>query len=137
MNMYKREIVDCRLMANAEKHQYLNNDQHRGRNGREALDAVLGKTLTFETLHLQRANFGCTDCDAKVCYNRIIPLVLLLTYFKAGLPYQCCVFLITLLYNLKYMLTTAFGEVPFQNWHRFIVEVFGIGQGANDGPSGW
>eukprot|EP00957_Ditylum_brightwellii_P106153 8097987-Ditylum_brightwellii.AAC.1 len=89
MNMYKREIVACRLMANSEKYQYMNDDQHKGRNGREALDVVLGKTFTFETLHLQCANFGCTDCNAKACYDRIIPLVLLLTYFKAGMPYQC------------------------------------------------
>eukprot|EP00957_Ditylum_brightwellii_P018478 1389723-Ditylum_brightwellii.AAC.1 len=74
-------------MANAEKYQCLNDDQHRGRNRREALDVVLGKTFTFETLHLQRANFGCTDCNAKAHYNRITPLVLLLTYFKARLPY--------------------------------------------------
>eukprot|EP00957_Ditylum_brightwellii_P169084 12869246-Ditylum_brightwellii.AAC.1 len=74
-------------MHNTEKHQYLNEDQHSGRNGWEALDIVLGKTITFETLHFQRTNFGCTDCDAKACYDRIVPLVLLLAYFKAGLPY--------------------------------------------------
>eukprot|EP00957_Ditylum_brightwellii_P176285 13422662-Ditylum_brightwellii.AAC.1 len=34
--------------------------------------------------HFQRANFGCTNCDAKACYNRIVPVILLLAYFKAG-----------------------------------------------------
>eukprot|EP00957_Ditylum_brightwellii_P094345 7183743-Ditylum_brightwellii.AAC.1 len=70
-------------MHNAEKHQYLNEDQHSGRNGQEALDIVLGKTITFETLHFQHANFRGTDCNTKACYDRIIPLVLLLAYFKA------------------------------------------------------
>eukprot|EP00957_Ditylum_brightwellii_P101533 7737860-Ditylum_brightwellii.AAC.1 len=124
-------------MQNAKKHQYLNEDQHRSRNGREAQDIVLGKTLTFETLHFQRANFGCTDCDTKACYNRIIPLILILVYFKAGLPYQCCFFLATILDNLRYVLATAFGEAPYVNWHMFIVAVFGIGQGATDGPAVW
>eukprot|EP00957_Ditylum_brightwellii_P010115 764311-Ditylum_brightwellii.AAC.1 len=124
-------------MQNAEKHQYLNEDQHDGRNGQEALDIVLGKTLTFETLHFQQANFGCTNCGAKACYNRIVPLVLIIAYFKAGLPYQCCFFLTTMLYNLRYVLTTAFGEAPYVNWHMFIVAVFGIRQGATDGPAGW
>eukprot|EP00957_Ditylum_brightwellii_P210872 15365507-Ditylum_brightwellii.AAC.1 len=92
-NMYKCEIVARQLMHNAEQHNFLSEDQHGGCNGREALDIMLGKTITFETLHLQRANSGCTNCDAKACCDRIIPLVLLLAYFKAGLPYQCCFFL--------------------------------------------
>eukprot|EP00957_Ditylum_brightwellii_P012373 934716-Ditylum_brightwellii.AAC.1 len=74
LNMYKQEIVARRLMRNAERHNYLSNDQHGRRNSCEAPDIVFGKTITFDTLHLQRANFGCTDCDAKACYNRIIPL---------------------------------------------------------------
>eukprot|EP00957_Ditylum_brightwellii_P078649 5979375-Ditylum_brightwellii.AAC.1 len=73
--MYKQEIVARRLMQNAERHKYLSNDQHGGRNGREAPDIVFEKTITFDTLHIQRANFGCTDCDTKACYDRIIPLI--------------------------------------------------------------
>eukprot|EP00957_Ditylum_brightwellii_P081736 6218010-Ditylum_brightwellii.AAC.1 len=42
-----------------------------------------------------------------------------------------------MLYNLRYTLTTAYGEATTQNWHNFIVAVFGIGQAATDGPSGW
>eukprot|EP00957_Ditylum_brightwellii_P012427 938955-Ditylum_brightwellii.AAC.1 len=77
------------------------------------------------------------DCNAKACYDRIIPLVLLLAYFKAGLPYECCIFLTKLLYNLQYVITTAFGEATLRNCHNCIVAVFGIGQGATDGPAGW
>eukprot|EP00957_Ditylum_brightwellii_P202916 15332378-Ditylum_brightwellii.AAC.1 len=124
-------------MQNSKKHNYLSEDQHGGRNGREALDIVLGKTITFDTMHLQRANFGCTDCDTKACYDRIIPLVLMLAYFKVGLPYNVCVFLTTILYSLKYTLTTAFREGPQQNWHKFLVALFGIGQGSTDVLSGW
>eukprot|EP00957_Ditylum_brightwellii_P021821 1646382-Ditylum_brightwellii.AAC.1 len=42
-----------------------------------------------------------------------------------------------MLYNLRYTLTTVYGKATKQNWHNFIVAVFGIGQGATDGPSGW
>eukprot|EP00957_Ditylum_brightwellii_P015130 1140417-Ditylum_brightwellii.AAC.1 len=86
--MYKWQIVARQLIHSTEKHKYLSEDQHGGRNAREALDIVFGKTITFDTLHLQRSNFGCTDCDAKTCYDHIIPLVLLLTHFKGGLPYE-------------------------------------------------
>eukprot|EP00957_Ditylum_brightwellii_P119633 9127262-Ditylum_brightwellii.AAC.1 len=62
---------------------YLDDDQHDGRNGRSDIDIVLGKVFTFDMAHFQRANFGCTNCDAKACYNRIVPIILLLAYFKA------------------------------------------------------
>eukprot|EP00957_Ditylum_brightwellii_P135450 10327602-Ditylum_brightwellii.AAC.1 len=75
-------------MHNTEKHKYLSEDQHGERNGREALDIVFEKTITLDTLHLQRSNLGCTNCDAKACYDCTIPLVLFLAYFKAGLSYK-------------------------------------------------
>eukprot|EP00957_Ditylum_brightwellii_P017308 1303626-Ditylum_brightwellii.AAC.1 len=86
---------------------------------------------------MQQANFGCTDCNANACYDRIIHMVLLLAYFKAGLPFNVCAFLTMILYILKHTLTTSFGEGPQQNWHKFLAAVFGIGQGSTDGPSGW
>eukprot|EP00957_Ditylum_brightwellii_P158524 12066180-Ditylum_brightwellii.AAC.1 len=65
-------------MQNAEKHKYLHDDQHSGRTGHAAINIVLGRTFSFEIFHFQRSNFGCTDCDAKACYDQIIPIVLLL-----------------------------------------------------------
>eukprot|EP00957_Ditylum_brightwellii_P169423 12895069-Ditylum_brightwellii.AAC.1 len=101
-----------RLMKNAEQHQYLNDDNNSVCNRQEALDIVLGKAITLDTLHMQYANFGCTDCNTKLIYNQIIIFALLLAYFKAGLLYQCCFFLITMLYSLKYTPTTAFQREP-------------------------
>eukprot|EP00957_Ditylum_brightwellii_P082498 6271966-Ditylum_brightwellii.AAC.1 len=62
---------------------YLDDDQNNRRNSRSAIDIVLVKVFTFDTAHFQRANFGCTDCDTKACYDRIVPTILLLAYFKA------------------------------------------------------
>eukprot|EP00957_Ditylum_brightwellii_P071367 5425301-Ditylum_brightwellii.AAC.1 len=62
---------------------YLDDNQHGGRNGRSAIDIILGKVFTFDMAHFQRANFGCTDCNAKACYVRIVPIILLLAYFQA------------------------------------------------------
>ena len=73
-------------MVNAEKHKYLSEDQHGGRNGREALDIVFGKTITFDTLHLQRSNFGCTDCDAKACYDCTLPGIVSIAETNTGAP---------------------------------------------------
>eukprot|EP00957_Ditylum_brightwellii_P061508 4668040-Ditylum_brightwellii.AAC.1 len=90
VNLLQREIIACRLMNNVEKINYLNDDQQGRRNSSSAIDIVLGKVFTFDTTHFQRANFECTDCDAKACYDRIVPIILLLSYFKAGLPYHDC-----------------------------------------------
>eukprot|EP00957_Ditylum_brightwellii_P193792 14757684-Ditylum_brightwellii.AAC.1 len=61
-------------MKNSGNRKYLSDNQHGGRNGHKTLDIVFGKTITFDTLHLQRASLGGTDCNAKACYDRIIPL---------------------------------------------------------------
>eukprot|EP00957_Ditylum_brightwellii_P033747 2557520-Ditylum_brightwellii.AAC.1 len=124
-------------MQNAEKHKYLHNNQHSGWTGGAAIDIVLRKTFSFETFHFQWSNFGCTDCDAKACYDQIIPIVLLLAYYKAGLPYLTCVFLMILLYNMQYYIVTAFGTAKFVNTYHLFQALFGIGQGSTDGPPGW
>ena len=91
----------------------------------------------LETFHLQRANTGFTDCDAKACYDRIIPLILLLAYYKKGLPYETCCFFARILYNMEHTITTAYGPGSKVNYHGLIASVLGIGQGSTDGPSGW
>eukprot|EP00957_Ditylum_brightwellii_P054992 4168391-Ditylum_brightwellii.AAC.1 len=52
-------------MQNAERHKYLSDDQHGRRNGREAPDIVFGKTITFDTLHLQRPSLGALIATPK------------------------------------------------------------------------
>eukprot|EP00957_Ditylum_brightwellii_P154943 11793243-Ditylum_brightwellii.AAC.1 len=63
---------------------YLDYDKHGKRKGRSAIDIVLGKVFTFDTAHFQHTNFGCTNCNTKACYDRIVPIILLLAYFMAG-----------------------------------------------------
>eukprot|EP00957_Ditylum_brightwellii_P163056 12416401-Ditylum_brightwellii.AAC.1 len=69
-------------MNSTKKHNYLNEDQHGGRNSGAKIDIAIGKVYMFDKFHVQQSNFGCTDCNAKACYNRIIPLA----YVKVGLP---------------------------------------------------
>eukprot|EP00957_Ditylum_brightwellii_P109124 8324811-Ditylum_brightwellii.AAC.1 len=121
-------------MQNVEKHTHLHDDQHGRQTGCAAINIVLGKTFSFETFHFQRSNFGCTDCDAKACYDQIIPIVLLLAYYKAGLPYLTGVLLMSLLYNMQYYIVMAFGTAKFVNTFHFFYALFGIGQGSTDGP---
>eukprot|EP00957_Ditylum_brightwellii_P187306 14265107-Ditylum_brightwellii.AAC.1 len=91
----------------------------------------------MDMLHLQRVNVECIDNSLKVCYNHIIPLILLLAYVKVGLPYAAAVSFSTLLYNMKYYITTSFGLALLAKSFGFLAAVYGIGQGSTDGPPGW
>eukprot|EP00957_Ditylum_brightwellii_P058253 4417068-Ditylum_brightwellii.AAC.1 len=80
---------------------------------------------------------GCTDCDANACYDRILPVVLLLIFFKAGLPYAMCTFFAQLLYTMCYHMTTVFGISRQVNYFGLLATVLGIRQGSTDRPPGW
>eukprot|EP00957_Ditylum_brightwellii_P120784 9212743-Ditylum_brightwellii.AAC.1 len=43
VNLLQREVIARQLMNNVEKINYLDDDQHGRRNGRSAIDIVLGK----------------------------------------------------------------------------------------------
>eukprot|EP00957_Ditylum_brightwellii_P081787 6222521-Ditylum_brightwellii.AAC.2 len=132
-----REVIARQLMHNGGKHQYLNDNQYSGHNGRAAPDIVLGKSFTMDTVHFQQENMGATDCNAQAYYDRIILFILLLTYLKAGLDYHMCVLFATILCNMQYHITTAFGIASQVNFFNKLAENFGIGQGSTDGPVGW
>ena len=94
---------------NSEKHKYQYEDQHEGCNEQYPIDILLEISFIIgDTLHLKRSNTGLIDYDTKACYDSIIPLMLLLSYFKKGLPYEACVFFIHMLYNMRYYITTVF-----------------------------
>eukprot|EP00957_Ditylum_brightwellii_P127779 9745022-Ditylum_brightwellii.AAC.1 len=87
----------------------------------------------MDTLYLQRANARYTDNNAKAYYDCIIPLILLLAYVKAGLPYTAAVFFSILLYNMKYYITTAFKFAPLSSAFGLFAVVYRIRQGSTDG----
>ena len=93
LNLIRREVITRRLLKEAEKSQYLDDNSYGGRNGRCTMDAVMKKFHTVQIMHLCRSNGALTDCDAKACYDRIVLLVLYLSYSKAGLPHSACVWL--------------------------------------------
>ena len=96
------------------------------------INIVLGKSFMLDTFYLQRSNRRFTECDTKVCYDRIIPLVLILAYLNEGLPYDTCVVFANILYNIKYVIITAYGTGLQINYFGMIEAIFWIGQGLTD-----
>eukprot|EP00957_Ditylum_brightwellii_P124756 9508741-Ditylum_brightwellii.AAC.1 len=65
VNLMQCEIIARCLMQNGERYKHFDDSQHGGHNGCNAVDIGLGKAFTIDTFHLQRANTGCTNHNAK------------------------------------------------------------------------
>ena len=137
LNLVRRELIAKRLLRHAEQYQYLQDHNYGGRNGKCANDVVMKKFLTLQIWHLQRHNGALTDCDAKACYDRIVPILLYLSYSKAGLPHTACLWLCQCLITMQYHIVTAHGASTSTSTSTSFHPLYGIGQGATDAPSGW
>ena len=137
LNLLRRELIAKRLLRNAEKYGVIPENNHGGRNDMMANDVVMLKFFTFGICHLQRRNCALTDCDAKACYDRILPILLYLCYGKMGLPSETCQWLCRALTSMEYHIVTSHG--PSENVSKTDSRgtIYGIGQGATDAPSGW
>eukprot|EP00957_Ditylum_brightwellii_P096934 7381881-Ditylum_brightwellii.AAC.1 len=124
-------------MKHTEDHKYLADEQHRGRSRQASIDVVALKQFTAETQHYQRCNSGMTDCNAKACYNRITPELLLLLYYKAGYPKEVVELMYKALTMLEYAMTRAMGILKKKSTSNLNILLFGIGQGATDIPPEW
>eukprot|EP00957_Ditylum_brightwellii_P125715 9583060-Ditylum_brightwellii.AAC.1 len=62
-----------------------------------------------------RNNVAFTDCDAKSCYDRVIPIVLALSQIQAGLPVKTAQFFLGALNQLKYHMVTGYGPTKKVN----------------------
>ena len=137
LNLVRRELIAKRLLRNAEQSQYLDDSNYGGRNGKTANDAVMKKFLTLQIWQLQRHNGALTDCDAKACYDRVVPMLLYQCYHKAGLPHHTCQWLKNCLTQMKYHAVTAHGISTEYSASTDSQQLYGIGQGATDAPTGW
>ena len=95
------------------------------------------KFLTLKIWHLQRHNGSLTDCDAKAYYDCIVPILLYLSYYKAGLPHSAWLWLYHCLINMQYHIVATHGVTQSSSSSTDDHQLYGVGQGATDTPSGW
>eukprot|EP00978_Attheya_sp_CCMP212_P029770 scaffold106935_cov75-Attheya_sp.AAC.1 len=88
-------------------------------------------------LHLLRKNGAITDVDATACYDRMVPALIWLGYFKAGATWNIVQLFALALLSLKYFIVTAFGISLLANQHSDLSQFLGPGQGATDAPFAW
>eukprot|EP00978_Attheya_sp_CCMP212_P007588 scaffold17533_cov70-Attheya_sp.AAC.1 len=78
------------------------NEQWGGRPGRTAIDLVMSKEMITTIHHIMRKNGAIIDADATACYNRIVPSLIWLAYWKAGATWKIVQLLACSLMALQY-----------------------------------
>eukprot|EP00957_Ditylum_brightwellii_P209307 15361161-Ditylum_brightwellii.AAC.1 len=124
-------------MKNAERHNHLNDTQYEGRQGRMSINPVAIKVLTLEVSHLQRSNMGMTDCNAKACYDQIIPVIAAILETRTGVPANVSTLFARTLQDMRYHTVTAKRISNKTNSHRNKNPSWGSGQGVCDSPVKW
>eukprot|EP00957_Ditylum_brightwellii_P125123 9538246-Ditylum_brightwellii.AAC.1 len=124
-------------MKHVEDHKYIAGKQHSGRECTASINVVAISRLTTETQHYQCSNAAMTDCNAKSCFDRITPELLALLYAKAGCPPAVVELMYSALVQLEYSMITALSILAKKNSNTILHLLFGIGQGATNGPLGW
>eukprot|EP00957_Ditylum_brightwellii_P022478 1696050-Ditylum_brightwellii.AAC.1 len=78
-----------------------------------------------------------TDCNAKACYDCVIPEIAALTQYQAGLPDPAATFFLRALKQMKYHMVTSYGvdAIPVENTTEDLI--YGIGQGVTAAPPNW
>eukprot|EP00957_Ditylum_brightwellii_P049570 3759685-Ditylum_brightwellii.AAC.1 len=134
LNLVRREIITKRALKNVERHQHITEHQYGGRHGQEAIDVPVLQAWHIKIFTLARNNAAFTYCDAKACYDHVIPLVLALAQIQAELPVKTAQFFLCALQQLKYHMVTGYGST--ENGITLTKEepIYGIGQGATDTP---
>jgi hypothetical protein len=109
LNQIRRDIITRRLLANAERHNFISDNQYGGRQGREAIDIPTLTAWQMDIVYMSRSNIAYTDCDARACYDQIIPEFTALAQYQAGLPEKATQFFLNALKQMEYYMVTGYG----------------------------
>eukprot|EP00957_Ditylum_brightwellii_P018899 1421231-Ditylum_brightwellii.AAC.1 len=77
------------------------------------------------------------DCDAKACYNRVIPTVAALVQVQVGLPLMAAQFFLQALKQFKYHMVTSYSVSDTGVTHTETHPIYGFGQGVIGTPPNW
>eukprot|EP00957_Ditylum_brightwellii_P132780 10124936-Ditylum_brightwellii.AAC.1 len=110
MNMIMKVIWARRLVPQAEKHNYISRGLFGNQKGRTALDALLLKITTIDSLCLFHLNGGLLNNDAVTCYDRMIPALSSIHFLSLGLPEAAAKCSVLLNKRMKHHIWTNAGE---------------------------
>eukprot|EP00957_Ditylum_brightwellii_P094419 7189656-Ditylum_brightwellii.AAC.1 len=98
------------LVPRAEETKDISRVQFGNRKGKTALDALLLKITTMDSLHLFRLNGTLLNNDVVACYDRIIPAVSFLHLQSLGSPESAAIYNVKINKLMKHYVCTNAGE---------------------------
>ena len=104
---------------------------------RTAQDAVLEKIISLDMMRILKTSGALFDCDAKGCYDRIIPALQTIFSRRLGIPERTAIFFATLWHSCRHYVRTGFGVSEGFFVGTLVTALYGIGQGNGAGPAFW
>eukprot|EP00957_Ditylum_brightwellii_P108953 8311646-Ditylum_brightwellii.AAC.1 len=137
MNMIMKVIWARWLVPKAEESNYLSRVHFGNWKGKTALDALLLKITTMDSLRLFRLNDTILNNDTVSCYDRMILVVSLLYLQSLGLPISTSICSMKLNKQMKHYICTNTGESKEFYEHSEDYMKGGEGQGETSSPPNW
>ena len=130
-------FIGRKLIWEAVKMNKLHPASYGSTPGKMASSAVLQKVLSIDQLRLERRAGGLFDCDAKGCYDRIIPPLAAIHLQALGLEESIATFLARFMFLAQRFVKTKHGVSRNSIRTTHSSPLFGIGQGNGGGPAIW
>eukprot|EP00957_Ditylum_brightwellii_P179728 13691163-Ditylum_brightwellii.AAC.1 len=86
---------------------------------------------------MSRSNMTYTDCDAHVCYDRMVPEIVALVQYQTGLPMHAAKFFLKAFKQMGYHMVAGYGVSKLTAKNTENNPVYRLGQGATDAPPNW
>ena len=104
---------------------------------RTAQDAVLEKILSIDMMRVKKLTGAIFDCDAKGCYDQIIPALQTIFSRRLGVPIKTARLFAMLWSVCKHHVRTRNGVSSECYYASVGAALYGIGQGNGAGPAFW
>jgi hypothetical protein len=125
-------------IAHAERNNLIAPEQYGSRKGKQAIDQVLNKRLSYDILRMRRQPGALCSNDAKSCYNRVLHSIVALAFRQIGIPKQPTECMLQCIQEMKHYIRTSYGDskthtqAKMQQYH-FKVYFKGMEQGQQYG----
>jgi hypothetical protein len=136
-NLFLKIVFGRRMVANAEKAEVLNDQQHGSRPRRMTTDALFLSRLSKDLIRQLKANSAHMDNDATGCYDRIVTSLGMLACRRLGVPRTAIACQANVLRNMRYAVKQLTGISTKEYFGTLADPLFGTGQGSGASPAIW
>ena len=126
-----------RLMSNAERGKALCDANWGSRKGRSAQDVSIVKELHYDITHLSLKDYATMENDAKSCYDRMIPSLIMLISRSFGVKASVCKAVGRTFEKTKHHVATKNGVSMSTFGYTRDEPIFGSWQGATKSVVSW